>query len=50
MKMKFKAIIIYYDLEEGRYYTQSEFNRLIKNMAEFEINSRFIPIVKSCGG
>jgi hypothetical protein len=48
--MKFKTIKVYYDLESGKYHTESEFNRITKEMPALEITMRFIPIVKGYRG
>lgn len=40
-------VIVYYDIENGVYLTKSDFEKVIRGMTEFEINSRFIPFVKS---
>lgn len=45
--MKIKVITIYYDLESGKYHTESEFSRITKGMPSLEITMRFIPIVKT---
>ena len=46
--MKIKVITVYYDLEEGRYYCESDYRSKFEAvLPKIECTARFVPIVKT---